>query len=122
MYLGPSCYGFALNFHHVYLAIPGTRLSCMKSKICLFYLYANAKSEIQICKNKHETGLVYPLLFCDLSTISNIFVIIFKLSHLNVEQLGKIILRYEYTLLLLFFCFCFYFCQIFSYFCYFNKY
>ena len=26
-----------------------------KSKICLFYLYATAKSEIQICSNKHET-------------------------------------------------------------------
>ena len=30
-----------------------------KSKICLFYLYATAKSEIQICSNKHETGLVH---------------------------------------------------------------
>ena len=27
--------------------------------IFLFYLYATAKSEIQICSNKHETGLVY---------------------------------------------------------------
>ena len=27
--------------------------------MCLFYLYATAKSEIQICSNKHETGLVY---------------------------------------------------------------
>ena len=27
--------------------------------MCLFYLHANAKSEIQICSNKHETGLVY---------------------------------------------------------------
>ena len=26
--------------------------------MCLFYLYANAKNEIHICSNKHETGLV----------------------------------------------------------------
>ena len=26
--------------------------------MCLFYLYATAKIEIQICSNKHETGLV----------------------------------------------------------------
>ena len=60
MYLRPPCYGYALNCHLVYLAIPGTRLLCMKKKICLFYLYATAKSEIQICLNKHETGLVLP--------------------------------------------------------------
>ena len=29
-----------------------------KSKICLSYLYATTKREIQICSNKHETGLV----------------------------------------------------------------
>ena len=27
--------------------------------MCLFYLYANAKIEIHICSNKHETGLVF---------------------------------------------------------------
>ena len=59
MCLGPPCYGYAFNCHLVYLAIPGTRLLCMKIKICLFYLYATAKSEIQICSNKHETGLVH---------------------------------------------------------------
>ena len=30
MYLGPPCYGYAFNCHLVYLAIPGTRLLCMK--------------------------------------------------------------------------------------------
>ena len=30
--------------------------------MCLFYSYANAKIEIHICSNKHETGLV--LLAC----------------------------------------------------------
>ena len=45
-----------------------------KSKICLFYLYTTAKSEIQICLNKRETDLVptfnvlvnafYIVLFC----------------------------------------------------------
>ena len=40
------------------------------------------------------------IFFCDLSIISNIFIYIheyLKFSHLNVEQFGKIILRYEYT-------------------------
>ena len=57
MYLGPPFYGYALNCHLVYLAIPGTRPLCMK-KQHLFNLYATAKSEIQICSNKHETCLV----------------------------------------------------------------
>ena len=59
MYFGLLCYGYALNFHFVYLAMPGTR----ESKICLFCLYATTKSEINICSNKHETGLVV-LHFC----------------------------------------------------------
>ena len=57
MYLGPPRYGYALNCHLVHVAIPGTRPLCMKNQN-LFYLYATAKSEIQICSNKHETGLV----------------------------------------------------------------
>ena len=61
MYLGPPCYGYSLRCNLVYLAIPGIRSLCINSKICLFYLYATAKSEIQICSNKHETGLVYVL-------------------------------------------------------------
>ena len=32
VYLGPPCYGYALNCHFVYLAIPGTRPSCMKKQ------------------------------------------------------------------------------------------
>ena len=58
MYLGWPCYCYALNCHLVNLAIPGTRPLCMK-KQNVFYLYATAKSEIQICSNKHETGLVF---------------------------------------------------------------
>ena len=57
MYLGPLCYGYALNCHLVYLAMPGTHPLCMK-KQNLFYLYATTESEIQICSNKHETYLV----------------------------------------------------------------
>ena len=30
----------------------------LESNICLFYSYATAKSDIHICSNKHETGLV----------------------------------------------------------------
>ena len=58
MYLGLPCYGYAFDCHLVYLAIPGTRPLCMKSKICLCYLYSIAKSEIQMCLNKHKRGLV----------------------------------------------------------------
>ena len=32
-----------------------------KAKKCLFYLYTTAKNEIQICSNKHETGLILGL-------------------------------------------------------------
>ena len=59
MYLGPLCYVYALNCHLDYLAIPETRPLCKKSKICLFYLYSAAKSEIQIFSSKHETCLVW---------------------------------------------------------------
>ena len=38
--------------------------------MCLFYLYANAKIEIHICSNKHETGLVHN----NLSIASNIMM------------------------------------------------
>ena len=60
IYFGPPCNGYAFNCHLVYLAIPGTPPLCVKkqNKICMFYLYATAKSEIHICSNKHETGLV----------------------------------------------------------------
>ena len=30
MYFGPPCYGYALNWHLVSFAIPGTRPLCMK--------------------------------------------------------------------------------------------
>ena len=61
MYLGPLCYGYALNCHLIYLAIPGTLPLCMEKQNVFFFfnLYATAKSEIQICSNKHETCLVY---------------------------------------------------------------
>ena len=58
MYLGPPCNGFALNFHLVCLAIPGTRLLGMKKQYLFLYLYPAAKGEIQICSNKHERGLL----------------------------------------------------------------
>ena len=60
MYLGPPCYACALNCHLVYLAIPGTRLLCMEKKNVFVLFICNRKSEIQICSNKHETGLVIP--------------------------------------------------------------
>ena len=59
MCLGPPCYGYALNCHLVYLAIPGTRLLCMKMQNVFVLINATAKSEIQSCSNKHEAGFVY---------------------------------------------------------------
>ena len=48
MYLGPQCNGYALNCHLVCLDIPGTCPLCMnKQNVCVFYLYATSKSEIQ---------------------------------------------------------------------------
>ena len=59
MYLGPLHYDYAVNCHLVYLAIPGTRLLCMKKQqLCVLFI-CNHEIEIQICSNKHETGLVY---------------------------------------------------------------
>ena len=61
MYLRPPCYGNAMNCHLVYLAIPGTRPLCMKKQNVFVLIYTKPqKNEIQICSNKHETGLVYP--------------------------------------------------------------
>ena len=61
MYLGPPCHGYALNCHLVYLAIPGTHPSCMKNHNWFVLFICNRKSEIQICSNKHETGLVFSI-------------------------------------------------------------
>ena len=59
MYFWLPFYGYALNCHFVYLVVPGTRpLFKRKQKVCFFYLYAAAKSEIHICSNKHEIGIV----------------------------------------------------------------
>ena len=43
MYLGPPCYGYALNYHLVYLAIPKKRPLCMKSKLCCFVYIKSQK-------------------------------------------------------------------------------
>ena len=73
MYLGTPCYSYALNCHVVYLAIPKTRPLCMKKQMGLFYLYATTKSEIQICSNKHETGLVDLDISYEISTSGQAF-------------------------------------------------
>ena len=59
MYLGPPSYDYALNCHLADLAIPGTRPLCMKKQNLFVFIICNRKkSEIQICSNKYETGLV----------------------------------------------------------------
>ena len=58
MYFWLPFYGYALNCHFVYLAIPGTHPLFMGMQKLFFNLYATAKSIIHICSNKHETGLV----------------------------------------------------------------
>ena len=59
MSLGPPCNGYVLNSNLVYLAIPGTRPLYMKKQNLFVLFICNRKIEIQICSNKHETGLVY---------------------------------------------------------------
>ena len=56
--VGALCHGYSLNCHVVYLATLGTPPLLVK-KLNVFYLYATAKSEIHICSNKPETGLVF---------------------------------------------------------------
>ena len=43
MFLGPLCYGYALNCHLVYLAIPGKRPLCMKKQKLLVLIICNRK-------------------------------------------------------------------------------
>ena len=43
MYLGMPCYGYALNCHLVYLAIPGTRPLCTKKQNMFVLLICNRK-------------------------------------------------------------------------------
>ena len=43
MYLGPPCYGYALNCHLVYLAIPGTRSLCMKKQNFFCFIYMQSQ-------------------------------------------------------------------------------
>ena len=59
MYLGPPCYGYDFNCHLVYFAITGTCPLCMKKQNVFVLFICNRKSEIHICSNKHETGLIY---------------------------------------------------------------
>ena len=61
MYLRLPCYGYSLNCHLVYFR--NTRdTSVMTEKATFFGLFiCNHKIEIQICSNKHETGLVCEL-------------------------------------------------------------
>ena len=58
---GPPCYGYALNCQFVYLAIPGTRPLFMRKQNVFVLFICNRKSEIRVCSNKHETGLVQVL-------------------------------------------------------------
>ena len=67
MYFRPPCQCYALNCHFVYLTIPGTRpLLMRKLNLFVLYIYPSAQSEIHICSNKHETGLV----FADITVIT----------------------------------------------------
>ena len=43
MYLGPPCYGYAINCHLVCLAIPGTCLLCMKKQKLFVLIICNRK-------------------------------------------------------------------------------
>ena len=85
MYFWPLCFGYALNNPFVYLAIPGAHIS----KICLFYLYATAKNEIQICSNKHETGLVMYEIPCFLLNNNEYLQYIFRKKKNQKDYFSK---------------------------------
>ena len=55
MYLGAPCYGYAILSIWQYQG----HVRYARKRLCLFCLYATAKSQIQNCSNKHETGLVH---------------------------------------------------------------
>ena len=44
MYLGRPCYGYALDFYLVYLAIPGTCPLCMKKQNVFVLFICNRKN------------------------------------------------------------------------------
>ena len=72
VYFGAVCHGYALNFHFVY-DWPIRYL--WEKKTYLFYLNATAKSEIHVCSNKYETGLVYAVGANNLQ-VSEMFILI----------------------------------------------
>ena len=53
--------------------------------MCLFYLYANAKIEIHICSNKHETGLV-DLCMRDKKESAVVLPIVVETTHFMKES------------------------------------
>ena len=90
VYYGAPCHGYALNYHFVYLVIPGTRPSRVRKRIYLFYLYATIKSEIHICSNKYmyETSLVH----IESVNCSNVHVVLNQNKFLNIfTRHGKIV-------------------------------
>ena len=61
MYLGPLCYGYALNCHLVHLEIPGTRLLCMKKQnlfVLLIYEGCPSKSWTFVIKRDCLSGIL----------------------------------------------------------------
>ena len=75
MYLGPPCYGYAINCHLVCLAIPRTRLLCMKKQNLFVLIIFNHKKEIQICSNKHETCLVLAWNVCRSLEVLKVWIV-----------------------------------------------
>ena len=73
------CYSYALNWHFVYLAIPETHpLFMKKTKFDCFIHMQPQKSEIHICSNKHEAGLL--LLNCKFGNLRENFIFVNSLK------------------------------------------
>ena len=64
MYLGPPCYGYALNCHLVYLAIPGTRPLCMKKAkfVCFNYMQSQKRKFKSVQINMKQVSYMFNVL------------------------------------------------------------
>ena len=81
MYFWLLCYGYALNYHFVYLAIPGTHLLFMRKQNKFVLLICNWKkmkfTSVQI--NKNRSRIVY-LIYTNCGCFIH-FIFILSLYH-----------------------------------------
>ena len=81
MYFWLLCYGYALNCHFVYLAIPGTHLLFMRKqkKVCFINMQLK-KNDIHICSNKQNRSRIVYLIYTNCGCFIH-FIFILSLYH-----------------------------------------